>query len=169
MNVAHLARRFVWSLSNAAPDPDDEKWLVGLLNDRETHLYTMMSNQDRRHAIICGRAMPSLLGDDVAAEVIVASALHDVGKTPARLGTIGRAIAMLLRPAMRADDRWIAKTSLFGRMRKYTEHPAIGAEQLRGAGSADVVVAWALEHHLESEQWTIEPGIAAALAEADDW
>ena len=169
MSVGHLVRRFFWSLSNAAPEPVDEAWLLGLLNEREAHLYTMMSNQDRRHAIICGRAMPELLGADVAPEIIVASAMHDVGKTPARLGTVGRAIAMLLRPAMRSEDRWIAKTTPFGRMRKYTEHPSIGAEQLRGAGSAEIVVAWAREHHLGPGEWSIDAEVAHALAAADDW
>lgn len=168
----HLVRRFFWSLSGAEPDRAEEQWLVAKLSDREAHLYRMMSNQDRRHAIECGREADRLLAERSLAaanteQAIVASALHDVGKTPARLGTVGRAFATVLKPAMRYDDKWIATTHIFGRMRKYTEHAAIGADQLRGAGSTQLVVAWAAEHHLPVNEWTIDRELGLVLAEAD--
>lgn len=170
--AVHLVRRFFWSLSGAEPDPADEQWLIGQLSERETHLYRMMSNQDRRHAIECGREADRLLDGQASPEIIVASALHDVGKTPARLGTVGRAVATILKPIFKPlsplnDERWIDKTHVFGRMRRYADHSAIGADLLRGAGSEALVVAWAAEHHLPVDQWTIDHELGFVLAEAD--
>ena len=42
-------------------------------------------------------------------------------------------------------------------------------DELRlAAGSDPLTVAWAREHHLPPEAWTIDPEIAEALHEADD-
>lgn len=165
--LAHLARRFFWSLSNRAPDPVDDAWLTGLLSDKEQHLYSMMSNQDRRHAIECARLAQELLGDGATNEVIVASALHDVGKTPARLGTFGRVMATVLQLSPKAGDAWMERTHLVGRLRRYNQHSTIGAELLTGAGSADIAVRWALEHHLDPDEWTLDRELGLALAAAD--
>ena len=36
------------------------------------------------------------------------------------------------------------------------------------AGSAPLTVAWALEHHLPAEQWTVPLPVGEALKAADD-
>jgi hypothetical protein len=36
------------------------------------------------------------------------------------------------------------------------------------AGSDPLTVAWAEQHHLPDEEWTVEPELAAALSAADD-
>jgi hypothetical protein len=36
------------------------------------------------------------------------------------------------------------------------------------AGSAPLTVAWAAEHHLPADEWSVEPAVAAALHAADD-
>ena len=164
----HLVERFFWSLSSDPPEPAGEAWLVELLTDKEAHLYKMMSPQDQRHAIECGREALLLLGDRCTDELIDASALHDVGKTPARLGTIGRATATVLKPVLRPrSDRWVHKTHLPGRWQRYLAHDVIGAEMLEAAGSSPRVVAWAAEHHKSPSEWTLPDRVGRALAQAD--
>lgn len=154
--LRHLAGRFVESLSNAPPDPEHERWLLGLLNPGETALYSAMSVADRRHAVECGREALRLLGDRATPVLIVASALHDVGKTEVGLGTFGRVVATAL------TEVWP-----IGRVNAYAKHNQLGAIRLIEAGSAPEVVAWAREHHRSPSQWSLPEDIALMLAEAD--
>ena len=48
------------------------------------------------------------------------------------------------------------------------EHPRLGADLLGMAGSAPLTVAWAAEHHLPPEDWTVPRPIGEALKAADD-
>lgn len=154
--LQHLAGRFVESLSNAPPDPDEERWLLGLLNPGETALYSAMSVADRRHAVTCGTEAMRLLGDQASPVLIVASALHDVGKTEVGLGTFGRVFATAL------VEIWP-----IGRVNAYAQHNQLGAIRLIAAGSAPEVVAWAREHHRSPSEWTLPEDIGRLLAEAD--
>jgi hypothetical protein len=66
---------------------------------------------------------------------------------------------------------WIAvrgRSSVGGRFRTYAHHPAIGADLLRDAGADPLTVAWAQEHHLPSERWSVPAELAVALKAADD-
>jgi len=152
----HLVGRFVESLSNAAPDPEEERWLLGLLSPQETALYGAMSVQDRRHAVHCAREAMRLLGDASTPTLIVASALHDVGKTEVGLGTVGRALATVLQSVVPV-----------GKVYRYARHNQLGAMRLMEAGSAPEVVAWAREHHRGVSEWSLPEHIGRALAEAD--
>ena len=46
--------------------------------------------------------------------------------------------------------------------------PELGADLLGMAGSAPLTVAWAAEHHLPADQWTVPVHIGEALKAADD-
>ena len=146
-------RRFVWSIGGGEPDPDDEAWLVGQLSTAEAELYEAMSANDRRHAVLGARLVA-----DRPRDVVVAAALHDVGKTPARLGTLGRVGATL---AGLVPLRW------GGRVGRYLDHAEVGAAMLEAAGSDPLVVAWAREHHLPPRRWTVPPDVGRALVIAD--
>ncbi|MBO0731246.1 MAG: hypothetical protein J2P57_18460, partial [Acidimicrobiaceae bacterium] len=50
---------------------------------------------------------------------------------------------------------------------RYVLHDRLGADLLREAGSAELVVRWAREHHLPPEQWSVDTGLGAALKAAD--
>lgn len=162
--VPHLAQRTLWSLRKPVPDPDGEKWLLTLLSQKEGLLYRSMSAVDRAHAIGCARQV-----DDLDAEVIVASALHDVGKTDSGLGTPGRVLATLagLMIAERARG-WAGRRNIAGQIATYLDHPERGALALTKAGSSSLAIAWAREHHLGDDRLTIEPAIARRLRDADD-
>lgn len=113
----------------------------------ERALWGRMSGADRRHAVGVARRVP--------AELAAPALLHDVGKVESGLGTIGRVAATVVGPRT-------------PRFRQYREHPVIGARLLREAGSADLTVRWAEEHHLPRERWTVLQDVGDALKAADD-
>lgn len=162
--LPHLAQRTWWSLRRPEPDPAGETWLLSLCSPAEALLYRSMAAVDQAHAINSARAVEHL-GDDVA----VASALHDVGKTQAGLGTPGRVLASLA--ALFVYDRargWRSSAGLRGQIGRYLDHSEIGAAELEAAGASELAVAWAREHHLDPAEQTIDPDLAAALAAADE-
>jgi hypothetical protein len=50
----------------------------------------------------------------------------------------------------------------------YLLHPQLGADLLTLAGSDPLTVAWAKEHHLPPDQWTVDRAVGEALEAADD-
>ncbi|MCY3577115.1 MAG: HD domain-containing protein [bacterium] len=150
----HLVRRFFQSLFDKGPDPSDEAWLLGMLSSAEANLYRQMSAADRSHALRSARC-PALAGDAQR----VAAALHDVGKIEAGLGTwarVGATVAGAVLPGL-----------LRGRWADYRDHPRLGAQMLRNAGSAELTVVWSAEHHRSSQESSLPPSVADALAAAD--
>jgi hypothetical protein len=132
MNLVHLARRFVTSLSRRPPGPADEAWAEGWLLPGEVDLWRRRAAQDRRHAIVVARRFVTRRRHADRAEVSGAL-LHDVGKVDAGLGTLGRVVATLVGP--RTD-----------RFRAYHDHEAIGARMAAAAG-ADPVTVSLIEGH----------------------
>ncbi|MFN8022284.1 MAG: hypothetical protein U0Q03_12235 [Acidimicrobiales bacterium] len=126
-HVAHLARRFAGSLSNAAPPAADDAWASSFMTDAEAELWFRLSNVDRRHAIAVARRFasrrPSATRDEMAA-----ACLHDVGKLEAGLGTFGRVVATIVGPRT-------------ARFRTYHDHEEIGARWLEERGSSPATVA----------------------------
>jgi hypothetical protein len=152
VKLLHLARRFSGSLSRREPAAADEAWVASVLDDGEHALWLQMSAADRRHAIGVGRAVP--------VELAPAALLHDVGKTVSGFGTFARVGATVL--ASFGRDRWR------GRVADYLHHDQLGAELLRVAGSSELTVAWAREHHLPPDRWTVPTDAGARLKAADD-
>jgi hypothetical protein len=125
--LPHLAQRTLWSLKKPLPDPSGEAWLLGLLSPRESMLYRSMDVIDRAHAVECAQFVT-----DQADEVIVASALHDVGKTGAGLGTPGRVAAsfcgLLIADRARA---WTRTSGLRRRGARLVASKSTGGRQKR--------------------------------------
>jgi HD superfamily phosphodiesterase len=129
-----------------------------LLNEGEQELWARMSGPDRRHAVGVARRVG---GNEPA--VTLAALLHDVGKVDSDLSTLARVPATLAGLVDR--DR---ATRGAGRISRYLRHDAIGADLLAAAGSDPLVVAWAREHHLPPDRWTVDPATGHALKAADD-
>ena len=55
-----------------------------------------------------------------------------------------------------------------GRVGRYLHHDELGAGLLERAGSDPLTVAWAREHHLPRERWTVPLDVGDALKAADD-
>jgi hypothetical protein len=118
-----------------------------------------MSGPDRRHAVAVARRVAAR---DHAS--VPAALLHDVGKVASRLGPIRRAGVTVVAMATGRDRAARGQ----GRMARYLRHDALGAELLRRAGSDGLTVAWAREHHLPPDRWTVPAAVGAALKAADD-
>ena len=120
----------------------------------ELDVWERLSKPDQRHAVGVARRVAETHTDR---PVLAAALLHDSGKVVSGLGTFGRVAATLL-------GRRRAK----GRFDLYLRHDVLGAEILERAGSDPLTVAWAGEHHLPPERWTVPMDIGAALKAADD-
>jgi hypothetical protein len=155
----HLARRFAGSLWPGGPRPADEAWARSFLNDRERTLWAQMAGPDRRHALAVARRLPA--GDRAS---VPAALLHDVGKVESQLGPFCRAAVTVMAIAVGRDR--LARGR--GRMARYLRHDSLGAALLERAGSDRLTVAWAREHHLSDDRWTVPYPIGVALKAADD-
>ncbi len=119
--VFHLVKRFVGSLSPAAPTVADEVWAESLLLDGELVLWRRLGNVDRRHAIQVARRFEGL--GSWTRDEMAAALLHDIGKTVSHLSTLERVGATVLGGRTR---RW----------RDYRDHERIGVDLCRAAGSS---------------------------------
>lgn len=123
--VFHLVKRFVGSLSPAAPTVADEVWAESFLLDGELALWRRLSNVDRRHAIHVARrfeALGSWTRDEMAAAL-----LHDIGKIESQLSTLERLGATVFGGR---TTRWSA----------YRDHERLGVELCREAGSSSATI-----------------------------
>jgi hypothetical protein len=159
--ASHLARRFAGSLWSGGPSPSDEAWARSFLTAGEQALWVRMTGPDRRHAVAVARRMTGATGNLAATP---AALLHDVGKVESRLGTFGRAATTAL--ALVVGRNRVARGR--GPMGRYLRHDALGARLLEQARSDRLTIAWAREHHLPPERWTVPGPLGAALKAADD-
>jgi putative nucleotidyltransferase with HDIG domain len=120
---------------------DDDRARVGaeLPPDLE-RLFWRMAPRDQVHAL---RVLRRLDGTDRLLRR--AALLHDVGKASAPLGTMGRALVVLTSSL--AAGRVLELIPALGpRVRRYRQHPQIGAEMLRAAGAEEALVEIVAEH-----------------------
>jgi hypothetical protein len=169
----HLAGRFVGSLRPGGPSPGDDAWARVQLLPGELELWDEMSGADRRHAIgVAKRVNGSLREKGVGPgrAVLAAALLHDVGKIESGLGTFGRTGATVVAALIgrRRLATWSNRPGWRGRYGRYVLHPDLGGLLLAGAGSDQITIAWATEHHRPPERWTIPADIGAALKAADN-
>jgi hypothetical protein len=138
--------------------------------DTEAALWRRMAGADRRHAVAVARRVERALGTDAERPVLAAALLHDVGKIEADLGVYGRVVATLSAKLAGHDmaDDWRRKRGFTRRVGLYLHHPDIGGDLLALAGSDPLTVAWAREHHLPEDEWTVPEEIGRALKDADD-
>lgn len=167
---AHLVRRFVGSLRPGGPSPADDAWAVSSLNDGEAALWHRMGAADRRHAVGVARTVVDDLGASATRPVRAAALLHDVGKVDADLGAIRRSVVTVVAMAVGREraQGWRDRPGQVGRAGRYLCHDEIGARLLSEASSDALTVAWAREHHLPSDRWTVPVEVGTALKSADD-
>lgn len=168
--IRHLVRRFAGSLWPGGPTASDEVWAVSMLGPDEVTLWRRMSGADRRHAVGVARRAAFALGPSATRPVVAAALLHDVGKVDSGFGPVRRAIATVVQMARghAAVRRWRHRRGPLGRIGRYLCHDEIGADLLAAAGADGLTAAWAREHHLSPDRWTVPAEIGAALKLADD-
>jgi hypothetical protein len=167
---SHLVRRFAGSLRPGGPSEADDAWAVASLNDGEVALWRRMSGADRRHAVGVARGVTAGLGPAATRPVRAAALLHDVGKVDSGLGPIRRSLATVAGMAAGHEraSRWRDRPGQVGRFGRYLCHDDIGARLLAQAESDPLTVAWAREHHLPADRWTVPAALGSALKSADD-
>ena len=168
----HRVRRFFASVVPGRPSDDDLAWAGCFLNDDERRLFAKMAATDQRHLVGVAKAVERHGVDGRPPEdwVMAAALLHDVGKTVAGLGTYGRVVATLSEAVGGASmaTAWTESSGFTRKVGLYLQYPELGADLLRLAGSDERVVAWAAEHHLPEEGWTVPLAEGRVLALADD-
>ncbi len=174
-SVGHLASRFAESLWPAGPDVAGESWARRWLSAEEQEIWVRMSGPDRRHAVAVAHRAAGALGDADGAGVpraaIVAALLHDSGKVESGFGTFARVAATVVAVGYAREKvaSWADGTKgLRKRFGLYVTHDQIGARMLEEAGSDPLVVAWAGEHHLPPDRWSVAPAVGRVLKDADD-
>ncbi len=168
--AAHLVKRFVGSLRPGGPKAVDVEWVTSVLFTDEFVLWQRMYGPDRRHSVQVGRDVEAALGADATAAVLAAALLHDVGKVQSGLRTYTRVMATLVAAVAGRDmaPAWAQASGVTRRIGLYLMHDELGADLLAMAGSDPVAIAWAREHHLPAEQWTVDSRIAEAIDQADN-
>jgi hypothetical protein len=168
--LRHLVRRFFGSLRPGGPSASDDAWALARMTPGEAALWRRMSGSDRRHAVGVARRVDMALGPAASRPVLAAALLHDVGKIDSGFGPVRRVATTVAGMAWGHDAarRWRAHGGMVGRVGRYLCHDEIGAELLRDIDSDPVTVAWAREHHLPPEWWTVAPEVGMALKAADD-
>jgi hypothetical protein len=151
--AAHLVRRFFGYLRAQPLTPSEQVIVATILSPDLHRLFTGQPHQDQRHAFdVASRTTHR------SADVLEAALTHDVGKSVARLGPVGRSAATL----------WsLTPFTARGRWRTYLAHGEIGAEMLERAGATEFTVAFA-RNHPGPVPPGIDPAAWEALASADD-
>lgn len=140
------------------------------MSEAERALWRRMAGPDRRHAVAVARRVEAALGERATRPVLAAALLHDVGKIEAGLGTYGRVVATLsvAMAGRQAAKDWTRATGFTRRVGLYALHPQLGGDHLGMAGSDPFTEAWARQHHLPEEDWTVDVELGRALRAADD-
>lgn len=153
--LAHLTRRFFWTLRAQPLTPREQAEAEGLLRESERPLFWSQAAVDQRHGLEGARRV---LRDRPGERAVARAALlHDVGKRHSGLGLLGRSLASGL--------------TLVGirprRFRSYYDHGRIGAEELRAIAAEDIVVEWSRAHAERARPESISVADWASLLEAD--
>ncbi len=170
--AAHLVRRFVTSVKGRRPQDQDLEWVSDVLEPAEHTLFLKMTDTDQAHAIEVARraevALPQ--GDRDRGWALRAALLHDVGKIESQVGTAGRVVATVFEAVSPAGvvRSVAARPGRIGAIGRHLGYPDTGASLLGAIGSDPLVRAWAAEHHLAADQWTVPPTVGRILREADD-
>ena len=168
--MSHLTRRFFGSLRPGGPPEADRVWVESVLSEAEYALWCRQCGPDRRHTATVARQVERRLGNEATAPILAAALLHDIGKLDADLATWGRVVATVSAKVAGRDTArlWVKSTGFTRRVGLYLHHPEIGADLLEMAQSDPLTIAWAAEHHLPADEWTLDPAVAQVLHDVDD-
>jgi len=146
--MRHLSLRFLQVLTARSLSPREQTEVEALLRPAERDLFWGQHRADQRHGL---KAAKAVLGAAPGRRDLArACLLHDVGKSEARLGVVGRTAATI------AALLHLPRTA---RMQAYLDHADRGANHLSQVGAEELVVAFARLHH-----GSVPDGI-----DADDW
>ena len=150
-------------------DAKEEKYLLSLLNDRETTLYYAQPLIDRIHSVRCATNVKGELQNEYDHDLVVAAALHDVGKAEANLGIFGRVLATILDLILPLQIlvEWSRREGMRKKLYLYSFHSERSAELLEEAGSSDLTITWARHHHDKSSDVPLPSEVFSLLKRSD--
>ncbi len=128
-------RRFFGVLLAKPLDDVERSEVIGWLGP---HLFELFSSQqvaDQRHGLEVGRRVAAAEGS--TPDLVIAGAMHDVGKRHSGLGPLGRSVATVLI---------FVRLPLTRRMALYRDHGKVGAAELEALGAPQVAVEFARHH-----------------------
>lgn len=170
MRPVHLVKRFAGSLRPGGPGAAADTWVAEVLSDAELALWRRMPGPDRRHSYRVARDVERTLGHEATRPVLAAALLHDVGKLDAGLRTYGRVVATMSGAVAGPEMArlWVTRSGFTRKVGLYLLHPESGGDMLELAGSDPLTVAWARQHHLPEEEWTLPRELGQVLKSCDD-
>lgn len=133
--LGHLSRRFFDVLFHKPLDTAERAAVELWLPSQLAGAFFAQSAPDQRHGYEAALCVLEAGADE---DVIVAAAMHDIGKGPAHLGVPGRVVASLF---IKLD------LPLTRRMRLYRDHGMTAAAELAALGAPPLAVDFALHHH----------------------
>tara|TARA_B100000929_G_scaffold272693_1_gene244457 strand:- start:159 stop:686 length:528 start_codon:yes stop_codon:yes gene_type:complete len=165
----HLIKRFFVSVFDQGYDKGIESNLLALLNGREKSLYYSQPRMDRLHSLRNAKSVIEETQTGYDNSLVVAAALHDVGKAEANLGVFGRVFATVLHGILPIEilESWNTKEGFRKNTYHYCFHSERGAALLEEAGSMPIVVTWARQHHNKQPDGAMTAEIFALLKRAD--
>jgi hypothetical protein len=128
--VFHLVRRFFGYVTSDAPTSAELDLVRTQLSPELFDLFVLMNDEDQRHAL----EVADRVSDP---QLVEAALLHDVGKSVASAGAIGRSLATIFGAL---------SVPVSGSWDLYLRHGEIGASMLEVAGADSLTVAFARFH-----------------------
>ena len=150
----HAARQLAWHLRASRPlAPPD--WL----SRAESDLFSRMPPADQLEGLAVARSLAER-GWGADRELLLAGALHDVGKSLAPAGARYRVVMTALQALAPSMASWLIGRS--PTLSALADHPASGAELAAAAGLPSDVVRLIAGHHQPAQDARM-----AALQQAD--
>lgn len=153
-SLRHLSSRFFDVLLSRRLDSAERATVETWLTRDLAEVFFAQPGADQRHGYEAGLYV---IAAGAEHDVVVAAAMHDVGKREAHLGVIGRVIASLFI---------LAGLPLTRRMQLYRDHGMSAAAELAALGAPPLAIDFALHHHSERPS-SISPGTWDLLVLAD--
>jgi|ETNmetMinimDraft_5_1059913.scaffolds.fasta_scaffold00229_16 hypothetical protein len=170
-SVRHLVLRFLGSLIKPKRIERTKQELFSKLNEEEKHLFEHQSVTDQNHSLRSVKHLYKIMDAEPHADLVIATALHDIGKTQSQLGVSGRVLATCVASICGVGrvHSWGSKRkgTMLNKISVYVMHPEIGAQMLEDVGSSQLAIVWARDHHKSKEESSIEGTLFTALHKAD--
>lgn len=146
----HRLSQFFHYLGNRALTPDEQAEVQARLGPQLAALFALMTPGEQAHSLRVLRAMAAQAnGQALPAGVVQAALLHDVGKTRAPVGLLGRVAVVLAGKLLPAQSARWGQGAPHGWRRPFVtaaQHAAWGADLCAEAGADPLAVALVRRH-----------------------
>ena len=138
-------KQFFWSL-NTKIDDNDTEYVKKNLNAEEYNLFSRLSRQEQRHSIRVSRDVELECAKTGFApdEIVKVALLHDIGKTTRKLGSMDKAILVILD---RLSAGRIRNLKDIPKIDVYFNHGNMGYELLKGNDLSERALYLIKNHH----------------------